>query len=52
MDFDLMKFYQTYVKYAIIVNERRDVFSTAKVKVVLVYNITAISSVYIYIYIQ
>ena len=50
MDFDLMKFYQTYVKYAIIVNERRDVFSTAKVKVVLVYNITAISSVYIYIY--
>ena len=31
MDFDLMKFYQTYVKYAILVNERRDVFSTAKV---------------------
>jgi hypothetical protein len=32
MDFDLMKFYQTYVKYAIIVNERRDVFATAKSK--------------------
>lgn len=32
MDFDLMKFYQTYVKYAILVNERRDAFSTAKVK--------------------
>ena len=26
-----MKFYQTYVKYAILVNERKDTFSTAKV---------------------
>ena len=26
-----MKFYQTYVKYAILVNERRDAFATAKV---------------------
>lgn len=31
MDFDLMRFYQTYVKYAILVNERRDAFSIAKV---------------------
>ena len=31
MDYDLMKFYQTYVKYAILVNERREVFSAAKV---------------------
>lgn len=31
MDFDLMKFYQTYVKYAILVNEKREAFTTAKV---------------------
>ena len=31
VDFDLMKFYQTYVKYAIQVNERRDSYATAKV---------------------
>ncbi|CAI8009597.1 Centromere protein P [Geodia barretti] len=32
VDFDLMKFYQTYVKYAILVNERRDSYATAKSK--------------------
>ena len=31
MDFDLMKFYQTYVKYAILVKERRESFSTVRV---------------------
>lgn len=30
-----MKFYQTYVKYAILVNGRRDVFATAKVVTLL-----------------
>ena len=31
MDFDLMKFYQTYVKYAILLNERQDSFAASKV---------------------
>lgn len=30
VDYDLMKFYQTYVKYAILVNERREAFAAVK----------------------
>ena len=32
MDLDLMNFYQTYVKYVILVNDRRDTFTQARVR--------------------
>ena len=35
-----MRFYQTYVKYAILVNERRESYATAKVPTILPHSCT------------